>query len=289
MCTQAAEWKLDPALLDLVAAPDDGAAEAVLSRLLEREAQPLARRIAARKLRSGGGGGSFREDVEDITAEALLALTRRLRALREDQANPIESLANYTATVTFNAFVHHLRRRHGGRAHGLRAYSQPAAGDADGLAALPDLRAVPADVALDRRRRAERVWAEVTALPVRQRLALLLNLRDASGAGMLWVLPILGLATLRQIAHLLDLGEGEMAELWSRLPLEDLAIAERLGCTRQQVINLRSAARKRLGTRLGDLEGFRRRRVPGERRPPGDVARRQGPMKLIRRDSNSSQ
>jgi hypothetical protein len=41
-----------------------------------------------------------------------------------------------------------------------------------------------------------------------------------------------------------------MAALWGRLPLDDHAIAARLECTRQQVINLRMAGRKRLATRL---------------------------------------
>ena len=42
----------------------------------------------------------------------------------------------------------------------------------------------------------------------------------------------------------------EFAALWNELPLADNAVAARLGCTRQQVINLRMAARKRLGHRL---------------------------------------
>jgi len=279
MQTTAPERILDPALHDLVAAPDERAADAVLSRLLEREAAPLARRIASRKLRGGGpGGGSLREDVEDITSDALLALTRRLRALREERTEPIACLANYTATVTFNAFAEYLRRRHLARTHGLHAHSLQAGEDTDGLAAVADPWAVPADVALDQRQRAQRVWAEVTALPLRQRVALLLNLRDPSGAGMLWVLPVLGLATRGEIAHLLGLAEDEMAELWSRLPLDDLAIAERLGCTRQQVINLRSAARKRLGHRLRERDGFWAGRLPRGGRTPGEGAGLQGPM-----------
>ena len=95
-------------------------------------------------------------------------------------------------------------------------------------------------------------------------MALLLSLRDHTGAGVLWLLPILGLASIRQIAGVLDIPALEMAELWRRLPLDDLTIAQRLDCTRQQVINLRMAGRKRLATRLraalrGDGDGPRRR------------------------------
>jgi hypothetical protein len=61
---------------------------------------------------------------------------------------------------------------------------------------------------------------------------------------------VLGLATIRQIAAVLEISAPEMAALWGRLPLDDHAIAARLECTRQQVINLRMAGRKRLATRL---------------------------------------
>jgi hypothetical protein len=44
----------------------------------------------------------------------------------------------------------------------------------------------------------------------------------------------------------------DFAVLWNELPLPDNAVAARLGCTRQQVINLRMAARKRLAHRLVD-------------------------------------
>ena len=41
-----------------------------------------------------------------------------------------------------------------------------------------------------------------------------------------------------------------LAALWHALPLPDNDVALRLDCTRQQVINLRMAARKRLVNRL---------------------------------------
>jgi RNA polymerase sigma factor (sigma-70 family) len=107
------------------------------------------------------------------------------------------------------------------------------------------------EAAIDRRRYAERLWAEVRELPVRQRVALLLNLRDAGGEGVLWVLPLTGVASLREIASALEIPADELAALWKNLPLDDGAIAGRLECTRQQVINLRMSARKRLANRLG--------------------------------------
>jgi hypothetical protein len=105
------------------------------------------------------------------------------------------------------------------------------------------------DSLLDQRRAVERAWAEIGELPPRQRVALLLNLRDANGSSLLWVLPLTGIASIRQIARMLGWADLELAEIWKDLPLDDNTIAGRLGCTRQQVINLRMAAKKRLANR----------------------------------------
>jgi DNA-directed RNA polymerase specialized sigma24 family protein len=96
----------------------------------------------------------------------------------------------------------------------------------------------------------QRLWAEVQSLPITQRAALLLNLRDASGAGCLALFPAVGVANLRQIAAALELPVEQFAALWNQLPLEDAAIADLLKLTRQQVINSRKAARERLARRL---------------------------------------
>jgi len=109
------------------------------------------------------------------------------------------------------------------------------------------------DVVIDQRRFLARVWDEVGALPLRQRVALLLNLRDQAGAGLLWLLPIAGVATVRQIAGVLEIPDIEFARLWREIPLDDATIGQRLGCPRQQVINLRMAARKRLTNHVGGL------------------------------------
>jgi hypothetical protein len=79
---------------------------------------------------------------------------------------------------------------------------------------------------------------------------LLLNLRDETGGNAIALLPHTGTATLRQIAELLAIPAIDLAELWHRLPLDDDTIALRLGLTRQQVINLRVAARRRLTRRM---------------------------------------
>jgi RNA polymerase sigma factor (sigma-70 family) len=348
---------LDPSLRDFVEAEDEADADARLAALLEERAAPLVRAIAARKLRAYAGSDTLaREDVEDVAADALLALVSKLQALRADPTSTaIESFTDYAATVAYNAFAHHLRRRHPARSRlknrlryvltrdrrfalwttpeglvcGLAEWrsadargaatdrldrllaepdrwlpwmranpraDDPAATvgsilravggpvdfdrlvgaiavlsppdavetmrDTAALSSVPDEMSPPADLALERRRDTERLWQQIGSLPVRQRVALLLNLRDPQGAGMLWVFPLTGVASIRQIARILEIPDLEMAELWNRLPLDDLSIAARLRCTRQQVINLRSAARKRLTHRLAE----------GAREGPGQPA-----------------
>ena len=94
------------------------------------------------------------------------------------------------------------------------------------------------------------LWREITWLPLAQRHALLLNLRDDREEPALMLVPLAGIASIGQIAEVLELTEGEMASLWNRLPIDDLTIAGRLGVTRQQVINLRKSARARLSRRM---------------------------------------
>lgn len=118
--------------------------------------------------------------------------------------------------------------------------------------ALPDLPAPgrSSEEAIDDRRALLRTWEEIGALPVRQRVAILLSLRDARGASPLFLLPVLGVASIRAIAAVMGWPADDLAAVWPGLPLDDNAIAERLDCTRQQVINLRHSARKRLWNRL---------------------------------------
>jgi hypothetical protein len=354
---------LDPSLRGFVEAIDEAGADLCLGALLEEQAEPLIRKIVSHKLRTfrdPGEEGIARQDLEDITSDAVLALVSRLQALRADPGGgAIESLQNYTAVVAYSAFAHYLRRRHPERSRlknrlryvltrdrrfalwqtpdGLvcgqagwreRSASREATEKLDEvtaepdrwlrwtqkgqtprdaptalvsavlqaiggpvefdrlvaaiaalspremseetrpavLAAIPDEVSPPADVTYERRRSTERLWGEVCLLPLRQRIALLLNLRDAHGAGLLWVFPLTGVASLRQIARALEMPDPELAEMWNRLPLDDRRIAERLGCTRQQVINLRSAARKRLGHRLDEPAAGQPPRAAGNTR-----------------------
>lgn len=106
---------------------------------------------------------------------------------------------------------------------------------------------------LEQRSYLRRLWDEITSLPPLQRAALLLNLRDTH-EGVIVLLPLAGIANVRQIAEATGMPAEQFAALWNQLPLDDAAIAERLGVTRQQVVNLRKSARARLGRRMKMLD-----------------------------------
>jgi RNA polymerase sigma factor (sigma-70 family) len=73
--------------------------EALLAQLVVDHAQPVVRRVVARRLYRAAP-----DQVEDLCHEALAALIGRLRALRGDPAGPvIEDFGAYAAGVTSNA------------------------------------------------------------------------------------------------------------------------------------------------------------------------------------------
>ncbi|MGB7925090.1 MAG: hypothetical protein WCF57_17750, partial [Pyrinomonadaceae bacterium] len=124
--------------------------------------------------------------------------------------------------------------------------------DDEGDGALEQLADERVDVATATEQRIflQRLWSEVCQLQPRQRAALLLNLRDGQGRGLIALFPLLGIASMREISVALGVELEEFARLWNELPMEDAGIAGLIGVTRQQVINLRKCARERLARRM---------------------------------------
>jgi DNA-directed RNA polymerase specialized sigma24 family protein len=114
---------------------------------------------------------------------------------------------------------------------------------------LPDPR-VNVALLVERRMYLAALWKEICELRPLQRAAVLLNLHESSGHDMLPLLIMGGVASFSEIAAALDMHVQDLAELWDSLPLDDATLAERLGITRQQVINLRKSARERLARRM---------------------------------------
>jgi hypothetical protein len=106
---------------------------------------------------------------------------------------------------------------------------------------------------IERRESLQLLWREICQLPRRQRVALLLNLRNPQGINIITLLPATGVATFEQIAETLEIPPVEFEQLWADLPFDDLHIAAYLSATRQQVINLRKTARERLLKRMSVL------------------------------------
>jgi DNA-directed RNA polymerase specialized sigma24 family protein len=118
---------------------------------------------------------------------------------------------------------------------------------------LPDGRA-PVDVTLSQKQKLGILWSRICELSRRQRVALLLNLKGADGSCGASFLVTTGVVSVRQIAQAVEFPAEEFAEIWKRLPLEDLEVASLLGLTRQQVINLRKVARAKLAREMNGLE-----------------------------------
>jgi len=116
--------------------------------------------------------------------------------------------------------------------------------------ASPSIAATNDASSIEEQSSLRRLWQELLQLPRPQRVALLFNLRSHDGEEVLSLLPLTGIASLNDIAAALELTPRAVAEVWNDLPLADSRIAEMLGLTRQQVINLRKSARERLTRRL---------------------------------------
>lgn len=111
--------------------------------------------------------------------------------------------------------------------------------------------ATPVDVTLGRREWLAGLWEQIGKLNRNQRTALLLNLRTPDGSCAASLLVMTGVVSVRKIAQAVEMPAEEFVEVWKRLPLNDIEIAEMLALTRQQVINLRKCARERLARHTG--------------------------------------
>jgi hypothetical protein len=181
--------------------------------------------------------------------EGLLAQIESLRnnSPRERPGEALASVFNYLGgPVEFDELVSALAALLKIRDQPLESTDQKE--DGIGLAA----RAGDADPAwrVGKANLPAEVVGRAREAPLNQRAALLLNLRDAEGRGCIALFSITGVATVRQLADVLEMTADEFAQLWNELPIEDARIAEMLGLTRQQVINARKSGRERLTRRL---------------------------------------
>lgn len=214
---------------------------------IERDAAGTWRCMSARSIRRAAVAGSTRHFIDEPrswasthrldVAAPLPALLDALLALL-DQPIELDRLVDAVADIL-----------------GVKDVT-PAAGSELGVDPQDQIvDPAPAIGEIMEQREALRsVWMEILALPPRQRSALLLNLRDPEGGAVLHLLPVTGVVTQAGVAEALGLQTDQLAKLWSELPLDDRSIAEAMGLTRQQVINLRKSARARLARRVGSAQ-----------------------------------
>ena len=168
-------------------------------------------------------------DVDDLRSQVMVRLLRRLQ---NGPTEDIESFNDYAAVVTYHVVNDYARRRMGNRTVS-EENTERAVDD------RTEARIVSRDLA-------SRLWQEIRQLPLRQRIALLLNLPDNG----LPLFIITGVATLPELARELEWTEIRLAEAWTELPYDDARIGALLGVSSQQVINLRKSARARLQRRM---------------------------------------
>lgn len=103
---------------------------------------------------------------------------------------------------------------------------------------------------LEQKQQLEAIWNGLSELPLRHRTSVLLNLRNERGDSVIELFPLMRIVSVRQIAEVLAIPVEIFVRIWGELPWDDNRIAKHLGITRQQVINLRQSARRKLKRRL---------------------------------------
>jgi len=185
--------------------------------------------------------GRISAPTDDGPGPRSLAFARLVRRLLADAGGPVRVAE--LATIVEDVFG---------------VATAPAAnrgGDVDESEEVTAISQDPSPAeAFEQRDYLERLWGQIGLLPRHQRVALLLNLRDAAGRGMIGLLPLVGLATPTEIATVLEMPPKRLEAIWEELPREDEWIAEELGVTRRQVINFRKCARERLWRRMSLAE-----------------------------------
>lgn len=180
--------------------------------------------------------------------EGLLAHIRTLKSGRQRElGDALAAIFNHLGSpIEFDELVSALAALLGIRDQPIESLAE----NEDAVAFLPAAGEPDPAWQIEKRIFLQRLWEELQQLPLNQRAALLLNLKDAGGCGCITLFPATGVATLRQLADALEMSADTFAQLWNELPLEDARVAELLGLTRQQVINARKSGRERLTRRL---------------------------------------
>lgn len=182
---------------------------------------------------------------------AVEALPNHIRTLKSDKpqelADAVAAILNHVGgPIEFDELVTAIATNQGISDQPIESLAE----DEDAASRIAATAEPDQAWRMEKRMFLQRLWEELQQLPLNQRSALLLNLKDPSGFGCITLFPATGIASVRELAAVLDISAEKFAEVWNELPLEDSKIAELLGLTRQQVINARKSGRERLARRL---------------------------------------
>jgi hypothetical protein len=98
----------DPLLAPLIRAGNEDEQRMALERVLVQSTRPVIERVLARYRHSDRLLGA--QEAEDIAGTVVLRLLRRLQEVPYDEAAAVERLADFAATLTFNALYDFMRR-----------------------------------------------------------------------------------------------------------------------------------------------------------------------------------
>lgn len=96
------------------------------------------------------------------------------------------------------------------------------------------------------------LWGAIKGLPLRQRSVILLQMRDEDGSDAMDLLIQYGVASLREVATVLEIPWDTFADLWTKLPLDDESLAGLLHISLVNVRQLRFQARAKLRVCLAE-------------------------------------
>ncbi len=100
----------DPLLFAFLAADDTARSDDALRDLVEREADPIIKRLLLQKNWMSAGANPARGNSDDIASVARELLVVQLLALRAgERETPITDFRAYAATVAYSAWAQHLR------------------------------------------------------------------------------------------------------------------------------------------------------------------------------------
>ncbi len=132
-----------------------------------------------------------------------------------------------------------------------------------------------------------RIWKEIVQLPLKQRVSLLLAVKDEDRTSIAVLLTEIRIASVSEIGAAVGMTVNEFARLLPELPLSDMAISKRLGVSRQQILNGRYMGRLQLRAKVNSGHTERTREKPSYKQRNKSLSHKNGQPGAVRRHQRS--